>query len=292
MYFAKRMFYHAMFGSSLHQGVPWRFHALPRNPATSRSLLPLLPAIIACGCGSSVLAAHASGACVCGSPDSRSSLSFTLIPQCGSEAGFPQPVAWMMAVMSASDGAASAAAVPAVPRSPAVPAGQQVTAMVGKSGFDGATGGGQTVISCCLQTGRAQVQQVRKARGSLRVWRQRPIKLFDIDVSNAAGTLAGDQTIVQTVVEKDDYKKFDVQFGKCLEVGVREDSTRQFASAELQRSSVSKSGDKHSCVKQHVDCVREGWLEAVMCPNGLVVELFRSVPLDKYVLLKVERGVS
>ena len=44
--------------------------------------------------------------------------------------------------------------------------------------------------------------------------------------------------------KKDDYKKFYEQFGKCLKLGVHEDSTNSTKVAELLRFHTSKSGDE------------------------------------------------
>merc|ERR1719198_2458233 len=43
--------------------------------------------------------------------------------------------------------------------------------------------------------------------------------------------------------KKDDYKKFYEQFGKCLKLGIHEDSTNRAKIAELLRFNTSKSGD-------------------------------------------------
>merc|ERR1712073_6584 len=44
--------------------------------------------------------------------------------------------------------------------------------------------------------------------------------------------------------KKDDYKKFYEQFGKCMKLGVHEDSTNRTKVAELLRFHSSKSGDE------------------------------------------------
>ena len=44
--------------------------------------------------------------------------------------------------------------------------------------------------------------------------------------------------------KKDDYQKFYEQFGKCLELGFREDSTNRTKVAELLRFHTLKSGDE------------------------------------------------
>ncbi|CAE8624903.1 unnamed protein product [Polarella glacialis] len=58
--------------------------------------------------------------------------------------------------------------------------------------------------------------------------------------------------------KKDDYKKFYEQFGKCLKLGVHEDSTNRTKIAELLRFSTSKSGDELISLKEYVDRMKEG----------------------------------
>jgi len=58
--------------------------------------------------------------------------------------------------------------------------------------------------------------------------------------------------------KKDDYKKFYEQFGKCLKLGVHEDSTNRTKVAELLRYSTSKSGDEQISLKEYVDRMKEG----------------------------------
>merc|ERR1719487_1728365 len=53
--------------------------------------------------------------------------------------------------------------------------------------------------------------------------------------------------------KKDDYKKFYEQFGKCLKLGVHEDSTNRTKVAELLRFNTSKSGDEQISLKEYVD---------------------------------------
>merc|ERR1711866_42492 len=57
---------------------------------------------------------------------------------------------------------------------------------------------------------------------------------------------------------KDDYKKFYEQFGKCLKLGVHEDSTNRTKVAELMRYHTSKSGDEQISFKEYVDRMKEG----------------------------------
>merc|ERR1711994_1205054 len=58
--------------------------------------------------------------------------------------------------------------------------------------------------------------------------------------------------------KKDDYKKFYEQFGKCLKLGVHEDSTNRTKVAELLRYHSSKSGDEQISFKEYVDRMKEG----------------------------------
>merc|ERR1712159_963357 len=58
--------------------------------------------------------------------------------------------------------------------------------------------------------------------------------------------------------KKDDYKKFYEQFGKCLKLGVHEDSTNRTKVAELMRYQTSKSGDELISLKEYVDRMKEG----------------------------------
>ncbi|CAJ1405763.1 unnamed protein product [Effrenium voratum] len=64
---------------------------------------------------------------------------------------------------------------------------------------------------------------------------------------------------VKGVVDsEDDYKKFYEQFGKCLKLGVHEDSTNRTKVAELLRFHTSKSGDEQISLKEYVDRMKEG----------------------------------
>ena len=58
--------------------------------------------------------------------------------------------------------------------------------------------------------------------------------------------------------KKDDYKKFYEQFGKCLKLGVHEDSTNRTKVAELLRFITSKSGDEQIPLKGYIDRMKEG----------------------------------
>ena len=99
--------------------------------------------------------------------------------------------------------------------------------------------------------------------------------------------------------KKDDYKKFYEQFGKCLKLGVHEDSTNRTKVAELMRYQTSKSGHEQISFKEYVDRMKEGqndiyyitgesitavssspFLESLR-REGLVV-LHRVDPVDEY----------
>merc|ERR1719230_305130 len=70
--------------------------------------------------------------------------------------------------------------------------------------------------------------------------------------------------------KKDDYKKFYEQFGKCIKLGVHEDSTNRIKVAELLRYQTSKSGDESISFKEYVDRMK-----------GLEV-LYMVDPIDEY----------
>ena len=58
--------------------------------------------------------------------------------------------------------------------------------------------------------------------------------------------------------KKDDYKKFYEQFGKCIKLGVHEDSTNRVKVAELLRYQTSKSVDESISFKEYVDRMKDG----------------------------------
>merc|ERR1712093_817127 len=61
------------------------------------------------------------------------------------------------------------------------------------------------------------------------------------------------------ITEKaDDYKKIYEQFGKCLKLGIHEDSTNRAKLADLLRFQTSKSGDDSISLKEYVDRMKEG----------------------------------
>ena len=57
---------------------------------------------------------------------------------------------------------------------------------------------------------------------------------------------------------KDDYNKLYEQFGKCLKLGVHEDSANRTKVSELLRWHTSKSGDEPISLKEYVDRMKEG----------------------------------
>jgi molecular chaperone HtpG len=61
-----------------------------------------------------------------------------------------------------------------------------------------------------------------------------------------------------SATRKDDYKKFYEAFGKCLKLGVHEDSTNRTKIAEPLRFHTSKSGDEQISLKEYVDRMKEG----------------------------------
>merc|ERR1712062_946882 len=58
--------------------------------------------------------------------------------------------------------------------------------------------------------------------------------------------------------KKDDYKKFYEQFGKCIKLGIHEDTTNRNKIAELLRYQSSKSGDEQISLKEYIDRMKEG----------------------------------
>ena len=58
--------------------------------------------------------------------------------------------------------------------------------------------------------------------------------------------------------KKDDYTKFYEQFGKCLELGIHENSNDGTWIAELLRFNTSKSGDEQISLEEYVDRLKEG----------------------------------
>merc|ERR1712194_752207 len=66
------------------------------------------------------------------------------------------------------------------------------------------------------------------------------------------------EMFIEIAEKKDEYKKFYEQFGKCLKLGVHEDSTNRVKIAELLRYQTSKSGDESISLKEYVDRMKEG----------------------------------
>ena len=52
-------------------------------------------------------------------------------------------------------------------------------------------------------------------------------------------------------------RMFYEQFGKCLKLGIHEDSTNRTQIPELLRFSTSKSGDEQINLKEYVDRIKE-----------------------------------
>ena len=63
---------------------------------------------------------------------------------------------------------------------------------------------------------------------------------------------------MQKLPKKDDYKKFYKQFGKCLKLGIHEDSTKRTKFAILLRFNTSKSRDEQISLKEYIDRMKEG----------------------------------
>ena len=64
--------------------------------------------------------------------------------------------------------------------------------------------------------------------------------------------------LAEIAEQKGDYKMFREQFGGCLKLGTREDSTIGVKSAEVLRFNTSKSKDEHISLKGYVDRMKEG----------------------------------
>merc|ERR1712227_1018487 len=58
--------------------------------------------------------------------------------------------------------------------------------------------------------------------------------------------------------KKDDYKKFCEQFGKCLKLGIHEDTANRAKVADLLRFNTSKSGDEQISLKEYINRMKEG----------------------------------
>merc|ERR1712144_103282 len=66
------------------------------------------------------------------------------------------------------------------------------------------------------------------------------------------------QNKILRVIKKNLVKKCLEQFGKCLKLGIHEDSTNRQKVAELLRYQTSKSGDESISLKEYVDRMKEG----------------------------------
>ena len=66
------------------------------------------------------------------------------------------------------------------------------------------------------------------------------------------------RNVCRNAEKKDDYQKFYKKCGKCLELGINEDSTNRTKIAELFKCKTSKSGDEQISLKEYVDRMKEG----------------------------------
>ena len=78
--------------------------------------------------------------------------------------------------------------------------------------------------------------------------------------------------LCRNVKKKDDYKKFYEQFGKCIKLGVQEDSTNRVNIAELLRDQTSKCWDEFISFKEYVDRMKEGQNDIYYITGGKVLE--------------------
>ncbi|CAE7651912.1 HSP90, partial [Symbiodinium microadriaticum] len=95
-------------------------------------------------------------------------------------------------------------------------------------------------------------------RALLFVPRRAPFDLFETKKKRNNIKLYVRRMFAEIAEKKDDYKKFYEQFGKCLKLGVHEDSTNRTKVAELLRYHTSKSGDEQISLKEYVDRMKEG----------------------------------
>ncbi len=66
------------------------------------------------------------------------------------------------------------------------------------------------------------------------------------------------ETFAETAEKKDDCKKFYEQYGKCIKLGIHEDSTNHAKVAELLHVQTSKSGEDNISLTEYVDRMNEG----------------------------------
>ena len=66
------------------------------------------------------------------------------------------------------------------------------------------------------------------------------------------------EMFAEIVEQKDDDKKVYEQFGKCLKIVMREDSTNRAKISELLKFNASKSGDEQISRKEYVDHKKDG----------------------------------
>ena len=106
------------------------------------------------------------------------------------------------------------------------------------------------------------------------------------------------------IAEKKDDKKFYEQFGKCLKLGIHEDSTNRAKIAELLRFNTSKFGDEQIRLKEYIDRMNKGENDihyitgenfAVVSSSPLMENLrkkglegtYMVVPVDEYTVQQV-----
>ena len=66
------------------------------------------------------------------------------------------------------------------------------------------------------------------------------------------------ETFAEIAEKKDDCKKFYVQYGKCIKLGIHEDPTNHAKVAELLRVQTSKSGEDNISLTEYVYRMNEG----------------------------------
>merc|ERR1711924_324364 len=82
--------------------------------------------------------------------------------------------------------------------------------------------------------------------------------------------------------KKDDYKKFYEQFGKCLKLGIHEDSTNRTKIAELMRYQTSKLGDEQISLKEYVDRMKEGQNDIYYITGESIAQVSSHLSLRPY----------
>ena len=85
------------------------------------------------------------------------------------------------------------------------------------------------------------------------------------------------EMFAKIAAQKDDYKKFYAQFGKCIKLGVQEDPA---AVAELLRYQTSTSGNGTISFKEYVNRMKKGQSN-IYCATGETVAAVSSSPIVK-----------